>query len=174
MAFVPQNSNGNAPGANAYITVAEFKSYHDDRGNNYDAAEDDAAIEQAIVRATDYLDMRFNFVGERRNLRPVQTTEWPRNGAYDRDRASINDIPVEVKEATAEYALRAITASLLSDPTRDATGAAIIERSESVGPISESVKFAGAASFTLPKYPFADLRLTRAGLVRAGGTLLRG
>jgi len=32
----------------------------------------------------------------------------------------------------------------------------------------------GGAVFQMPKYPAADQKLVRAGLVRSGGTLLRG
>lgn len=174
MAFTPQDSTGLVAGANAYITVAEFKAYHDDRGNSYAAAPTDPDIEKAIVRASDYLDERFSFVGTRRNLRPVQTTEWPRTGAYDRDGAAVNDIPDAVKEATAEYALRAISAALNPDPDRDTSGAAVAKKAEAVGPISESVEFVGGAVFVMPKYPAADQKLRRAGLVRSGGTVLRG
>lgn len=174
MALIVQDNTGSVAGANAYITVAEFNAYHDDRGGDYSgAAADDEAIEAAIVRATDYLDQRFNFVGKKR-LGRDQTTEWPRSDAWDRDRYYINDIPPEVKEACAEYALRALAAELNPDPERNASGVAVLSKSEAVGPISESVTFVGGAVFQMPKYPAADQKLVRAGLVRSGGTLLRG
>lgn len=172
MAIIVQNIDGTAVGANAYITVQEFKDYHADRGADT-SAFDDEAIEAAIVRATDYLDQRFNFVGKKR-LGRDQTTEWPRSDAWDRDRYYINDIPPEVKEACAEYALRALAAELNPDPERNASGVAVLSKSEAVGPISESVTFVGGAVFQMPKYPAADQKLVRAGLVRSGGTLLRG
>lgn len=172
MAIIVQNIDGTAVGANAYITVQEFKDYHADRGADT-SAFDDEAIEAAIVRATDYLDQRFNFVGKKR-LGRDQTTEWPRSDAWDRDRNYINGIPPEVKEACAEYALRALAAELNPDPERNASGVAVLSKSEAVGPISESVTFVGGAVFQMPKYPAADQKLVRAGLVRSGGTLLRG
>ena len=172
MGFAVQNNEGTVVGANAYITVQEFKDYHTDRG--VDVSDfDDQGIESAIVRATDYLDQRFIFVGGRR-LGRDQTTEWPRSDARDRDRYYINDIPPEVKEACAEYALRALAAELNPDPERNASGVAVLSKSEAVGPISESVTFVGGAVFQMPKYPAADQKLVRAGLVRSGGTLLRG
>ena len=172
MALILQNTDGTVAGANAYITVQQFKDYHADRGADT-SAFDDEAIEAAIVRATDYLDQRFIFVGERRYGRE-QTTEWPRNSAWDRDRRSINDVPVEVREACAEYAIRALSQVLNPDPERDATGRPIHSKAQAVGPISESVTFVGGAVFQMPKYPAADQKLVRAGLVRSGGTLLRG
>lgn len=166
MGLTVQDSNGSVAGANAYITVEEFKTYHTDRGNAFSSFTD-PQIASAIIRATDYLDQRFNFVGKRLQGRN-QSTEWPRR--YD----AINGIPGEVKEATAEYALRALSAALNPDPERGGTGAAIASKSESVGPISESVTYVSGSVFTMPKYPAADQRLIKAGLTRTGGTVLRG
>ena len=176
MTLIVQNDTGSEAGANAYIDVAWFKEYHDARGNDYSAATDDPAIERAIIKATDYLDTRFSFVGRRRNGRP-QTTEWPRTNAYDADRNYITDLPEEVKEATAEYALRAIAQELVDDPTRDPSGREVASRSESVGPIKESVTYKAdgpGSTFSMPTYPLADRKLTKAGLTRSGGTLVRG
>lgn len=174
MALVLQDNTGTVAGANAYLSVDAFKAYHDARGNSYGAATD-PDIEKAIIKATDYLDQRFNFVGRTLAARD-QTTAWPRTAAYDRDRNLVTGLPLEVIEATAEYALRALTAALNPDPERDASGAAILSKSEQVGPISESVTYAagGSTSFVMPKYPAADQRLLRSGLVRTGGTVLRG
>lgn len=50
--------------ANAFVAVATFKSYATDRGHDY-SSYSDALIEQAIVRATDYLrnERRFDYRG---------------------------------------------------------------------------------------------------------------
>lgn len=172
MGLTVQDDNGSVAGANAYITVEEFKTYHADRGNAFSSFTD-PQIASAIVRATDYLDQRFSFVGQRLQGRD-QSTEWPRYVARGRDDYAINGIPVEVKEAVAEYALRALSAALNPDPERGGTGAAIAAKSESVGPISDSVTYVSGSVFTLPKYPAADQRLIKAGLTRTGGTVLRG
>ena len=172
MALVVQNDTGSQAGANAYISVDEFKAYHDDRGNDYSIAADDTAIEYAIIKATDYLDQRFNFVGKKR-LGREQTTEWPRSNAWDKDRYYITDLPVEVKDACAEYALRAISAVLNPDPDRDATGQLVQSKSETVGPISESVAFVAGSVFTMPKYPSADQKLIKSGLIEFGGEIRR-
>lgn len=173
MSLIVQDDTGSVVGANAYIDVDYFKNYHDDRGQDYSAADSDQKLEQAIIRATDYLDNRFNFVGKRYQGRS-QSTEWPRSNARDRDGYYVRGIPPEVKEACAEYALRAIGADLSPDPVRDDTGALIASKSEAVGPLSESVTYVSGASFAMPNYPVADQKLLRAGLTRTGGTVLRG
>lgn len=77
--LVPQNDTGDAVGANCYHDLAYFKAYHDSRGNSYSPFTDDQ-IKAGIIRATDYLDTRFDFKGVKLNGNPliVQTTEWPR------------------------------------------------------------------------------------------------
>lgn len=171
MAFLVQDDNGSVANANAYITVEFFKSYHQDRGNVIPGSPTDPDLERAIVRATDYLDQRFAFVGRR--LRNDQTTEWPRISAYDRDRYLVNGIPPQVKEATAQYALRALSAELNPDPARDSTGAKIQSKSQEVGPIAQSITYVSGAVFEMPTYPAADSLLRRSGLTVSGGLVLR-
>ncbi len=49
-------------GANAYMTVEQFKAYHDARGNSYSASPIET-IRYAIVKATDYLDQKYRYKG---------------------------------------------------------------------------------------------------------------
>lgn len=170
MTLSVQDDTGLVSGANGYISVDWFKSYHQDRSQAFTAT--DSAIESAIVKATDYVDHRFRFVGRRSNGRQ-QSTEWPRFGAEDRDGYVIQGLPTELKEAVAEYALRALTAVLNPDPEATTTGAAILSKSETVGPISESVTYANAGRFDLPRYPVADQKLRSAGLTVSGGEIRR-
>jgi hypothetical protein len=165
MAFTVQTDNGVA-NANAYITVQEFKDYHDDRGNSYSGMAD-PDIQKAIIKATDYLDQRFTFVGDQASV--DQRTQWPRYDAID---ASDNDrwgIPTEIKEACAEYALIANSTTLNPTPT---IGSNIKSKREKVGPIEEETEYTGS-SFALPTYPVADQRLYASGLVIRGKILRR-
>ena len=171
MAMLVQDDSGAVVGANAYISVPEMKDYWSTRGNDLTSYTDDK-LAVAIVLATDYLDARFTFVGIKLRGRD-QSTQWPRSSVWDRDRFYVNGIPPEVKEATAEYALRALTLDLNPDPVMDETGVAIQSKSETVGPISESVTYVSGAIFTMPRYPAADQRLIRAGFVRAPGMVAR-
>lgn len=170
MAFTPQNDSGSVSGANAYGSVAAFKAHHDDRGNDY-SSYTDTEIEQAIVAAADFLDYRWTFVGVR--LSADQETEWPRRDAVDSQGYVRTGIPREVLEATYEYALIAAAGDLDPTPDRDDTGRSVTEKSEKVGPIAQSVKYANAASgSTPPEYPVADRKLL--GLVTGSGWADRG
>lgn len=181
MAFTLQNDQGTVAGANAYIDVVYFKGYHDDRGraDAYGAATD-TQIQAAIVQATWYLDGRFQFIGWRQQS--DQSTQWPRYDALDNDYQYVNGVPREVKDATAEYALRALPGivatptsnTLLPDPARSETGAVVQESKQKVGPIEEVVRYSGGGAYSMPPYPYADMILKKRGLVVAGGTFVRG
>lgn len=176
MSLIVQDDNGTTAGANAYIDVAFFKAYHDDRGNSY-AGKTDPDIEKAIIRATGYMDRRFAWKGYPVHTRSTQQTAWPRSSCWDKYGAIVVGIPFEVKQACAEYALRALTIALQPDPVQDASGAPVKKKSSKVDVIETSVEYGGAgagASVTLPKYPYADAIIKAAGITRAGGgTLVR-
>lgn len=164
MAFLVQNDAGSVAGANAYVTVAEFTAYHGDRGNVIVGTNTE--LEQAIVRATDYLDRRFRFVGYKPTA--SQTTSWPRVGAEDRDGLIRTGIPREIREVTSEYAIRALDAPLEPDPVVGVAGYGITSKSESVGPISESTTYDAGVTFDVMSYPGADRLLIGSGLVQSG------
>ncbi len=92
-----------------YGSVADSKVYHAARGNTNWAVDDDNTLLSILLRATEFIDGRYAgmFPGYKVGLRD-QIREWPRNGAYDRNRDSIpyTEIPVEVIHATYEAALR--------------------------------------------------------------------
>jgi len=176
MAFVVQDDTGATPCANAYIDEPTFIGYHADRGNSIidpttGSQYTDTKIQWAIVKATDFVDRRFQYVG----IVPTrtQTTNWPRIGALDISRLIVFGVPQEVKFATAEYALRALVASLAPDPTYDATGAQVQSSRKKVGPIEKDISYVAGAGFAMPRYPLADSILSSAGLVLRGTALIR-
>jgi hypothetical protein len=170
MAFTQQNDNGSIDDANAYIDATYFKAYHKDRNNDIGGAGG-GDIQKAIVTATDYLDSRFTFVGER--ARVAQRTAWPRTGAEDVDGHLRSGIPNEVQEACADYALIALDQDLNPTPTRDASGRSVEVRSEKAGPLSRTYQYSKSSTYTLPKYPKADRKLQAAGLVISGRDVRR-
>ena len=107
-------------GSNAYMSVASVVTHHADRGNTAWTDFGTAEQEQAIVRASDYIDKRF---GVRfRGVRKIkdQGLEWPRTNAFDNDGfllSGSDDIPRQILKACAEYSLRAaICGTLAPDP----------------------------------------------------------
>lgn len=166
MAFTVQGDTPIA-GANAYIDVATFRAYWNDRGVDT-TSSDDTAVQVAIVKGTQYLDLRFEYVGER--LSRDQELEWPRQFAYKDRGDTVTGLPTAVKNATAEYSYRALTAALLADPAYDDTGRPLKSKEETVGPLTEKYEYEAHGVFTMPDYPQADRILISRGLVRAGLT----
>lgn len=170
MAFVVEDGTGVAD-ANAYITVAWADAYHTDRGNA-SWAGNDAVKQQAIVRATDYIETRWEgrFKGSQEHLDPLQPLQWPRLYVYDLNGLPVAGIPVALMRATAEYALRALSAALAPDPNL-AQGAATLVRKK-IGPIETETRYAEVAVPVLQRYPAAD-RLLRPLLNSPAGHVYR-
>lgn len=117
--FTVETGTG-TPGANAYDSVANIDAHHADRGTSDWTNFTTPEKEQAIVRASDYIDKRFGrrFVGVRSTK--GQGLEWPRLSAFDQDGfllSGVDQIPRQLLKACAEYALRAAVCGILApDP----------------------------------------------------------
>lgn len=182
MALIVQNDDGDEAGANGYIDATYFRAYHDDAGNDYSTYDVDATIEAAIVRATRYMDGRFRFVGIRLLASTTQTTMWPRvmdtDGTLivDPDGNDIEGLPTALKQACAEYALRALAAALINDVLPPTGGRLVVSESKSLSPMSKSVTYASSTTTSvavIPAYPLADNLLKRSGLIESGGGVFR-
>tara|TARA_R100000951_G_C2584224_1_gene162889 strand:+ start:108 stop:581 length:474 start_codon:yes stop_codon:yes gene_type:complete len=84
-------------GANSYITIANYKSWADDRGISYST---DSKIEQSIFRAMDWFERQM-FIGNKANEN--QPLQWPRTEALiDGYYVDATEIPNQVKTALYE------------------------------------------------------------------------
>jgi hypothetical protein len=155
--FTVEDGTGLAA-ANSYLSVADADDYHDGRGNTeWDkAANTDELKQDALVRATDYVEKRFGtrFRGKRSSKE--QALAWPRMSAWDDDGYEFEDVPTKLEHAVAEYALRAISVHELSpDPlspvqaqshvegaTRTTTPTGEVKKfKETVGPLEEETEY---------------------------------
>jgi len=170
MAFTVEDGTGVA-GANAYTAVADVDAYWLDRANSTWAAAETAAKQAAIITATDYIELRFRkrFLGYREF--EAQPLSFPRLNLYDNDGELIEGIPDRLKYAVAEYALRALSAALLPDPTFDDRGLKVKSKREKVGPIEEETTYEGGIAIYRP-YPSADLYLSE--YLAPSGRVIRG
>lgn len=160
MAFTPQNDSGTVLRANAYVTVEEFRAYQADRGNDV-SAHTDPVVQAAIIKATDYLDGRYRYIGVQ--LHDDQGTQFPRLI----DRHKTTEIPDAIKRASFSLALRVLSGVELSpDPTFNA-GGQVVEQSNKVGPLETTVKFAASTAGETVAPSFSDVE----HLLRASGLL---
>ncbi len=117
MAFLLEDGTGVA-GANSYITETDLSNYADDRSITLAAGD----AEGASIRGTQFIETyRPRFVGYRTHGRD-QGLEWPRTGVLDAQYFPINgnEIPIEIKQATCEAAIRELEnpGSMLADLER--------------------------------------------------------
>lgn len=87
-----------------------------------------------------------------------QPLSFPRTQLYSSSGVAIDGIPTELKHAQAEYAERALSATLDPDPTTETSGGAVIRTKDKVGPIETEVEYASGVIFTatIKPYPAAD------------------
>ena len=123
--------------ADAYVALAECDAYHVNLGNSdWEIDEEDSANvakrENAIKKATAFIDMRYGgrFKGVRSTAE--QALLFPRYGISDNDGYVLENVPTAVKRATSEAALKLFLGTDLM-PDLDRGGKVI---SETVGPIS--------------------------------------
>jgi hypothetical protein len=100
-----------------YITVQEFKDYHDARANDYTILDTDSKITSAILKASDWLNNK-SWMGERTD--PTQTDAFPRDYLwYDNNQLDDNTTPTQIKNACAELALIQATQEMYQDFSGD-------------------------------------------------------
>lgn len=154
MSIIVEDGSGLA-NSECYISVADADTYHSNRNNTAWASLSTAIKEASLRKATDYMIgiYRLRWLGRRRLT--TQALDWPRVGvvledfgnvqfgSYGLFQVSYTIVPNEIKNACAEFALRASTANLVDDQTQKT-----IE--ETVGPIT--VKYDTNSSQSI-RYP---------------------
>ncbi len=83
-----------------------------------------------------------------------QPLEFPRSSLFDRSGISVIGVPLKLKQATAEYAVRSASAELFSDPSVDASGRAVVK--EKIGPIETQFAEGASLDLIITPYPAAD------------------
>jgi hypothetical protein len=158
MALVVEDGTGTNPLANSYVSLAEFSAYWLDRGFDY-TEYTTPAIQQALIKATDYIEQNNMGMWKGYLLEEDQPLQWPRTYVYVNCQEA-DPVPRQLKYATFEYAKRVLTsddAELQPDPEdRDESGQLIEKRFEKIGPIeTDTTYFAGSGS-SVKSYPTAD------------------
>jgi hypothetical protein len=158
MAFTIEDGTG-IEDANAYATVAFVDTYFSDRGNTSWTGTN-SEKEYAIIEATDYIERRWGplFKGNKEfTSDPLQALSFPRLNLYDRDGLLVEGIPTKLKQATAEYALRALAGTLYADPS--STDKVTLTRKK-IGPIEVETRYnENLVGAETPDYPMADALL---------------
>ncbi len=102
-------------GTDSYSSVADADTYWSNRNNSDWSAASTAEKEAALREATLYIDGAFNFIGTQIT---TNTLAWPRydvfieSGNFAGVSYNSTTIPPQIKNATIELALEALTARL--------------------------------------------------------------
>ena len=131
--------------ADAYISVADADIYHDNYGNTGWATLDDDVKAQCIRKATQYMINMYRMRWLGRRVQVTQALDWPRVGVVIKDfggtqgrtgfgsyglfQIAFTIVPQDIKNACAEFALRASIGPLADDLSQRVI-------SETVGPVS--------------------------------------
>lgn len=118
MTLIVETGTG-ASNSEAYCSVDTATTYHAIRGNSTWALLTTAQMEEALRRATDYIEQRYAMSWQGWRVSSSQALAWPRSGVvYDGVSVSSSIIPQSLINATAELALRAAAGELEEDLTR--------------------------------------------------------
>jgi Putative DnaT-like ssDNA binding protein len=158
--------------AQSYLSVADADLYFAEHSNP--TAWTSAltpAKEQALKLATQYMDAVFKMRWKGIRKLETQALDWPRSGVNDRDGYWISQdiVPVPIKSACAEYAVRSLTNELFPDISVDS--GPLTEKRVKVGPIEVEKHFGSGGTLLYRRYSLVEKLLTDmfrpSGMVRA-------
>ena len=139
--MVVENGDG-LENSDSYVSVAFADDYFSARGiSSWDGLED-LRKEQALVRATDYIDSIFQWYGQK--LNPKQALRFPRQNLFDYEGQEVSGIPTVLKQSVCDAAI------LTSDGTElfitsEANGDVV---SEKIGELAFTYQKNGGGSIT--------------------------
>lgn len=112
MALVTEDGTGLST-AESYISVSDAETRLGNLGDTTFAASTTAEKEQALRKATNYMEQRYRMRWRGTKLLRAQALSWPRYGAcvdgYDLDS---DEVPADVANACADLALISLTETL--------------------------------------------------------------
>ena len=147
MALTVEDGTG-LVGADAYISVANADTYFQASANATWAAATIPAKEIAIIKATRYIEKRFGAKWKGLIASSEQALSWPRRYVYDeRGTELVDQVPVQIARACAEYAVQALINPLIPETVYPIADGApvpfgrINRKVEKVGPIYEETYY---------------------------------
>lgn len=154
--FVVEDGTGKST-ATAYITVAEFKQYWENRGRTF--TQNDATIQSWINQATEYIDGSFQFKGCQ--VLDTQALRFPRYGVIKFNGIIIDSdiVPVQIKNSTAFIACQVGDSINLNSLQTNI-------RSETYGPVSKSYSGSESISFDYIKKQLQELIVSGNKIIR--------
>lgn len=145
MAFIVEDGTG-LPDSTSYTSVEYADEYFGDQmvdawvDMQPTATATVIEMKQAyLIRATLYLDKHYRYRGTREFT--TQSLQWPRVNVDTVELIDTSDVPIEIQMATCELALIAKDTPLYRTPDLNANK--VKKVTNKVGPITESIEYAG-------------------------------
>jgi len=121
MSLVTETGTGSATGE-SFCSVTDALAYHSARGNSTWATITTEQQEQALRRATDYMEAVYSQRWAGTRTTSTQALSWPRYNVFVNGYVtSSSAVPRPVINACSELALKAAAGELLSDSTQQKT-----------------------------------------------------
>jgi len=167
--LIKEDGTGAVSGANAYEDVAGANQYMENTNRKDEwTAFSQATRRAALLTATQYMDDRYRcrYLGVRQeSTEDTQPLEFPREDLFFPSGAEIPaaQIPVEILEACAEFALIAAAGPIQPDPVYDSTGRSVERKLVRVeGAVTKDTTYGGSPTPVLNRrYPAAEQILSR-------------
>ncbi|HSW46500.1 MAG TPA: DnaT-like ssDNA-binding protein [Phycisphaerae bacterium] len=140
--------------ANSYASVVAADTYHTAVTRSTDWSLAALSVkENALIVATQYLDIEYEGRWRGRKASSTQALSWPRVGGVDNDSYAIewNAVPENLKRACAELALRVVLGDELLGVV--AQPGDVASESKSLGPLSKSVTYVAGRPAGGKQYP---------------------
>lgn len=131
--FIVEDGTG-LPNANSYVSVTDFREYWSDRGVIF-STQTDEQIQQHLIKATQYIDKNFRYIGVRPN--ETNALNWPRWYAYSEEGYVYSGVPNDIVFATCEAGALSIDGISLFTSTEKGVN----EKTENVGPVQTTYKY---------------------------------
>lgn len=173
MAFIVEDGTGLST-ATSYESVAGADAYVSEFMNsNASWAGDATAKQNALIIGTAYLDNRYRLRWEGCRTFREQALAFPRMHICDYDGYAVdaNSVPVLVKRATVEAAVRFLTSGVVLEPDDLTADGSVKRLSQRFDVFSRSIEYVGAKG-TQPTFSKIDRLLGY--LVIQGNTVERG
>jgi hypothetical protein len=151
--FVVEDGTGKTD-SNALVSEADSVQYHENHSDPTGwSGADTPTKENAIREATQYLELYYNWKGNKSNS--GQALQWPRGGMEDRDGYGLASdvIPQDVKDACSYLALQVVSGDTLIPVQQDES--AVKKFTNKIGPLTQSKEYIGGERPT-KDYPIAD------------------
>lgn len=160
-------------GAESYISVLDANTYHTNRNNGDWAEAETSEKEAALRKATDYMLQVCRTRWQGWKVSETQALDWPRNSVYVDQTINYNNqitahlipnnvVPLEVKKACAEYALKALSGDLFADLTQSITREQVDKISVDYDKFSpQSVRYVAIEAMLAPFFQATNSQLMR-------------